>query len=118
MTAQQVERHMFDGGEVGGGMLGADPALVVSEDAVHQPVHAFDRPVMADDLGELVGAICRRGDVEAGFPFDLDVDLTPAFDHDHGLQSGPAVVFLEPADVMEDGRAAAHDAAMVALDTL
>jgi hypothetical protein len=36
--SEQVIRHMFDGGEVRGGMIGSDPALVVAEDHGHDPV--------------------------------------------------------------------------------
>jgi hypothetical protein len=36
---------MLDGCEVGGGVLGADAPFVIAEHHVHDPVHAFDRPV-------------------------------------------------------------------------
>jgi hypothetical protein len=32
MTAQQVVGDVFDGGEIGRGVFGSDPAFVVSED--------------------------------------------------------------------------------------
>ena len=38
--ANEVKRHVLDGGEIGGGMIGADTALVISEDHVHDPVQA------------------------------------------------------------------------------
>ena len=46
-------RHMFDGGEVGWRVIGSDPAVVVAEDHVHDPMQAvLDRPVAADDRTE------------------------------------------------------------------
>jgi hypothetical protein len=57
MTAQQVVSDVFDGREIGRGMFGSHPAFVVSEKAVHQPVHAFDGPMAADDVTELVGLV-------------------------------------------------------------
>ena len=47
----------LNGGEIGRGMFGSDPAFVVSEEAVHQPVHALDGPVATDDSAELVGLV-------------------------------------------------------------
>ena len=32
---------MLDGGEIGGGVIGADPAFVVAEDHIHHPVQAI-----------------------------------------------------------------------------
>lgn len=55
MTPQQVVSDVFDGGEIGRGMFGSDTAFVVCEEAVHQPVHAFDGPMAPDDVTELVG---------------------------------------------------------------
>lgn len=37
MAAQQDVRDMFDGGEICRGMVGSNPAFVVSEEAIHQP---------------------------------------------------------------------------------
>ena len=57
MTAQEVVGHVFDGCEIGRGMFGSDPALVVPEQAVHQPVHALDRPMTTDGVTEFVGLV-------------------------------------------------------------
>src|SRR4051812_50090557 len=39
-SARQVQRHVFDGGEVGWGVVGSDAAFVIAEDHVHDPVQA------------------------------------------------------------------------------
>lgn len=88
MSAQQVKRDVFDGSEVGGGMLGSDPAFVVFEDAVHQSMHALDGPVTPDGEAEPVGLLGGGGDVDAGFTLDLGADLALALDHHHRLQPG------------------------------
>ena len=45
--------HVFDGGEVSRSMVGPDPALVVPEDHVHDPVQTvFDRPMAAHHWSE------------------------------------------------------------------
>src|SRR4051794_22179816 len=40
-SARQVQRHVFDGGEVGWGVVGSDAAFVIAEDHVHDPVQAI-----------------------------------------------------------------------------
>lgn len=53
---------MFEGGEVGGRVIGSDAAFVVAEDHVHHPVQAvLDRPVTADDRPDLAGKPGKRG---------------------------------------------------------
>ena len=74
--------HVLEGGEVGGGVIGADAAFVVAEDHVHHPVQTvFDRPMTADDGADLTGEPGERGDVEAGFALDLVADFALSFDH-------------------------------------
>ena len=52
-----VEGHVFDGGEVGWGVIGADAALVVAESHIHDPVQAvLDHP-MARTAGPSWAAI-------------------------------------------------------------
>ena len=48
--------HMLDGGEVGRGMIGSDPALVIAEDHIHDPMQTvLDRPMGADDGSQEIG---------------------------------------------------------------
>src|SRR5215467_1224258 len=55
-SSDQVEGHMFNSGEVGRGMIGADAAFVVAEIHVHDPVKAvLDQPVGSDRWPELGG---------------------------------------------------------------
>ena len=47
---------MFEGGEIGGGVIGSQSAFVVAEDHVENPVEAvFDGPVIADEGAEETG---------------------------------------------------------------
>src|ERR1700674_3810454 len=49
----QVEGHVLESCEIGGGVIGADTAFVVAEDHVHHPVQAIlDGPVAADNRPE------------------------------------------------------------------
>src|ERR1019366_4457242 len=51
--SEQVMGHVFDGGEIGRGVIGSDAALVVAEDHVHDPMQAvLDCPVAAHDRSE------------------------------------------------------------------
>lgn len=50
--------EVFDSCEIDWGMTGADAALVVAKDHIHDPVQAvFDGPVLADDGGEMIGTV-------------------------------------------------------------
>src|SRR3954467_14833018 len=52
-SARQVQRHVFDGGEVGWGVVGSDAAFVIAEDHVHDPVQAIlDGPMASHDHGQ------------------------------------------------------------------
>ena len=54
--ADQVEGHVLDGGEIGGGVISAHAALVVAEDHVHDPVEAvLDGPMCTNDRPKLGG---------------------------------------------------------------
>ena len=48
-----VMSHVLDGGEVCWRVIGSDPALVIAENHVHDPVQAvFDRPMAAHNRPE------------------------------------------------------------------
>src|SRR5208282_2862847 len=51
--SEQVMGYVFNGGEIGRGVIGPDAALVIAEDHVHDPVQAvLNRPVAAHDRSE------------------------------------------------------------------
>jgi hypothetical protein len=67
--------HVFHGGEIGGSVIGANAALVIPEDHVHDLVHAFHRPMAADDRPQLCRQEQQGCDVEAR----LELGFFPAF---------------------------------------
>src|SRR3954462_7483183 len=109
---------MLDGREVGGGVIGSAAAFVIAEDHVHDPVHAFDRPVGADDRSELGCHHDQRCDVEACLPLGFLAGFTYAFDHDDALQTRPVMALARPVGVVDDRRRAGFDAAVIAVDRL
>ena len=116
-VADDVVSHMLDGGEVGGDMVGSDPALVIAEDHVHDPVQAvLDGPVAADDRPQDGRQKHQRCDVKACLVLDFSGDVSRALDHDHCVQAGPVVTFLQPDDIMDDGGGPGLDAAVIAID--
>src|SRR5208283_296132 len=51
--SEQVMGHVFNGGEIGRGVIGPDAALVIAEDHVQDPMQTLlDRPVAAHDRSE------------------------------------------------------------------
>jgi hypothetical protein len=64
--AQQVLGDVFDGGEIGRGMVGSDAALVVAKDHVHHPMQTvFNCPVAAHDWSQEMCEHHQRGEVKA-----------------------------------------------------
>jgi len=115
--SEQVLRHVLDGGEIGRSMFGPNPALVIAEDHVHDPVQAvLDGPMAAHDRSEEVRQHDQRGDIKACFLRGFSINLAAAFDHDDAVQAGPGVACLQPSDIMDDGGGSGLDAAMIAID--
>ena len=53
---EQIQGHMFDGGEVSRSVIGADSAFVVPQYHVHDPMQRIlDGPVIADNAPCLLG---------------------------------------------------------------
>ena len=83
--------HVFQGGEIGWRVIGAEAALIVAEHHVHPPIQAvFDGPMAADDGTDLVGEPHERGHGEAGFAFGFVTDFT------HGDQRLCAFLLMGP----------------------
>jgi hypothetical protein len=85
------------GGEVGGSVIGSDAAIVIAKDTVQRPVEAIFHGLVISDVG---------------------ADLARAFDHDEGVQAGPLVLLLQPADVLNDGDISGLDAPVIPIDRL
>src|ERR1035437_3382307 len=76
--SDQIEGHVSQRGEIGGGVVASDTAFVVAEYHVHHPVEAvFARPVAADDRPQLDRQPGQGGDVKAR----LALDFVSAFAH-------------------------------------
>ena len=87
--SDEVVGHVLEGGEIGGGVIGADAAFVVAEDHVHDPVQAvLDCPMAADDRPELAGQPHQGGDVKARLALDFVADFAGALDHDDAFNPG------------------------------
>ena len=112
-------RHVFDGGEIGRSVIGSDPAFVVTEHHVHDPVQAvLDGPMASDDRSEKVRQHDQRCDVIACLAFDLTAEFTRAFHDRDGVQTWPVVPFSEPFDIMDNGYGADFDPAVIGIDRL
>ena len=110
---------MPDRGEVSGRVVGPDAALVVAEDHVHDPMQLIlDRPVVSDDGPHEVCRQTQRSDVDARLGRDRAIDLPRTFNDDNAVQPRPFVALTQPFDVLDDGRGAGFDAAVIAVDGL
>ena len=95
---------MFNGGKVGWGIFLSDPALVIAEDHIHDPVQAvFDAPMLSYGRGDSWCVGGERSDIEAGFDFRFHCKLAPRPNHDNSIQSGPRVAVSQPFDICADG---------------
>ena len=73
---------MLDCREVGRSVFGSDPAFVITEDHIENPVQTIlDGPVITDDAPDLVGGESQGGEIETGFSFGFALDFTDTFDH-------------------------------------
>jgi hypothetical protein len=80
--SQKVVGHVFDGGEVGGCVVGSHAALVVAEHHVHHPVEAvLDGPVAAHDGADQGRHHDQRCEIKPCLMLDFSVCLAAAFDH-------------------------------------
>ena len=65
--------------------------------------------------------VCRqtqRSDVDARLGRDRAIDLPRTFNDDNAVQPRPFVALTQPFDVLDDGRGAGFDAAVIAVDGL
>ena len=116
---EQVVRHVFNGGEVGRSVVCSDPAFVVTEDHVHDPVQAvLDCPMASDDQPEKVPQHDQRCDVIARLSFDLAAEFTRAFNDGDSVQAWPFVPISEPFDIMDHGGGPSFDATIIGVDRL
>src|SRR5258707_13114335 len=98
-------------------MFGSNTALIIAKDHVHDPMEAIlNSPVTAHDGAKEMRQHNQRRYVKAGLPLDFSADFAAALDHDHGLQSGPVVAFLEPFDVFDDSGGSGLDPPVIAVD--
>ena len=108
---------MLDGDEVGWRVICAQPALVVSEEHVENPVQAvLDGPVAAHDGGDEMGRDNQGGEVEACLVLGLAAKLAPAFDDHDTVQAGPAMALTQPGDIVDYRDVAGFNTPVIAID--
>jgi hypothetical protein len=118
---EEVQRHVPDGGKVGGAIARSDAAFVFAQDDVEDPMQAvLDAPMLACGTGEPGGVRSDRADVEAGLAGSRLAGLLA-----HGLDHGDAgqirplrMALAQPGDVAGDPVAAKLDAAMIGIGRL
>ena len=85
VLAQEVEGHVAQGGQIGGGMAGAHAAFILAPGDVEHPVPGvFEAPVAADGAGQLRGVRRQAAEVGATLAAGLAVDRARGFDHRGG----------------------------------
>lgn len=110
---------MLDRAEIRGGVIFREPAFVVLEDHVEDPVQSvLDEPVASHHRGEQAGDEGQRGDVEPGLALGPWADLALALDDDDRVEVWPVVTRLDPPDVVDDRDVSGFDPAMIAIDAL
>src|SRR5581483_839814 len=88
--AQEVEGDLAQQREVARAVAGADPAAVLAERDIQDPVQAvLDPPVAADGGGQARGVRRQAADVVAALVRPLLADPARGLDHDHAPQPGP-----------------------------
>ena len=87
VLAQEVEGEVAQGGQIGGGMAGADAALVLAQGDVEHPVEGvFDAPVAADGAGQFGGVRRQAAQVVAPLAGALATDLAGGLDDRGGAR--------------------------------
>jgi hypothetical protein len=100
-------------------MVCSDPAFVVAEYHVHDPVQAvLDGPMASDDWPEKMRQHDQRRDVIARLAFDLAAEFTRAFDDGDSVQARPVVPLAQPFDIVDDRSGAGLDPAIVSINRL
>jgi hypothetical protein len=81
------------------------------------PVQAvFNRPMAAHDRSQESRDHNQWSDIKPRFLLGFSIDLATAFDHHDGFKPWSVMAFLKPFDIMDDGRGAGFDTAMIAID--
>ena len=81
VLAEEVEGHVAQGGEVGGGVAGAHAAFIFAQGDIEHPVEGvFDAPVAADGTGEFRGVRGQAAEVVAALAAGRAADLALGFD--------------------------------------
>jgi len=109
--------HVFYGGEIGRGVIGPNPAFVVTEDHVHDPVQAvLDRPMATHHGSEEMRRHHQRRYIKPRLLFLFAGYFTRAFNHDDSVQPRPIVTFSQSLGIVYDGGGSGFDAAMIRIN--
>ena len=109
--AAEICGHVLEGDEVLGCVVGSDPAGVVAEGHIHDPMEAvLDSPMVTHDGADVLGVELRGCQVMAGFASAHAVGLASGFDDDEPGEARPFMTFLQPANIVNDDDATGFDA--------
>ena len=109
--AAEMRIHVLEGDEVLGSVVGSDPAGVVAEGHIHDPMEVvLDSPMVTHDGVKFLGVELRGCHVMAGFASAHAVDLAGGFDDAEPGEARPFVTFLQPANIVNDDDATGFDA--------
>ena len=101
VLAQEVEGHVTQGGQIGGGVAGAHAALILAQGDIEHPVQGvFDAPVAADGAGQFRGVRRKAAQIVATLARDVVADLALGFDHGHAAQGRPLGAVGQPVELV------------------
>jgi hypothetical protein len=69
-----------------------------------------------NDRPEKVRQQDQRGDIKPCLLFGFSSDLTCAFNHHDGFQTGPFMAFSQPLDIVDDGGGSGLDPPVIGID--
>ena len=117
--AHDVQGDAPDGGEAFRSVQRSIPHSILAHDDVQNPVEAIlDPPVVARELQQPLRRNLRAHDVVADGPLRPALQLADGLDPADGLEAGPIMPVLQPADIVRDRRDTRFDAPVPAVNLL
>ena len=119
LETHDVQGDASDGGEALRPAQGPVPHPVLVHDDVQNPMEAvLDPPVVAGEFQQPLRRDLRAHDEVADGSLRLALPLADCLDPADGLEAGPIMPLLQPADIVRDRRDAGFDAPVPAVNIL